>query len=157
MISVTIDRREFDRWNLLIQKQNLRNIQAIIFNLVPYVPFLEFGSSRQAPVGMARISLPEIEGKFRLNMLAIPWNAAFHKGNLRGPMMIAVDDGAVFGQLLIRSRTPIETGRARRGWRVIRSGQAAGAALARAVTAQRVEARVQPRIRGLIRRTGRTQ
>jgi hypothetical protein len=94
-------------------------ITATIYNDVHYVPKLEYGSSRQAPHGMVRVSLREIGNVLAGAMQsAITRDGIIEAGTVREGMVNAVNMTADFGMGLIRDRTPIRTGNARRGWRV---------------------------------------
>jgi hypothetical protein len=48
----------------------------------------------------------------------VDWNAMVQDGTVRVTMVDRVNRTADSGMQLIRDRTPIRTGRARRGWRV---------------------------------------
>lgn len=151
MIVVELDTSGFDRWVNLLLTQALDDLEAIIFNLVPYVIYLEFGSSQQAPNGMVRVSVQEIAMRLRNRVANIPFDKAAHTGRLREELIAALNDTGTFGQLLIRSRTPIKTGRARRGWGVIKADDPSPEAIIAAARAQDVEARAQPGIAARLR------
>lgn len=117
-VTVTVDISQLEK-SLQKTAAEAGVVTAVIKNDVPYVPNLEYGSSKQAPHGMVRVSLREIG-----NVLAqavqheIDKESVLNEGRLRQGMVDAVNISADFGMGLIRDRTPIRTGRARRGWRV---------------------------------------
>ncbi len=154
MVSVQVDATEFNRWARSVLKEKL-DVRGAIFNLVPYVKFLEYGTRRMAPRAMARVSLDEVKAKVASAVASVPVNQAVHNGRLRAPMTAAVDDATEFGRLLIRSRTPIETGRARRGWTVVRADDNEAAVVALEEAHQKLEAAAQPRIRASLLRGSR--
>ncbi len=116
-VEVTIDTKQFD--TLIKTLSNIGNVQATITNDVFYVPRLEYGYSRQAPKGMVRVSLPEIRKVAESFVGSIDWVKAVEDGKVREELTDRINRTADYGMQLIRDRTPIRTGRARRGWRVI--------------------------------------
>lgn len=108
-------------WKALLREttQQLKDAEAWIKNLVPYVVHLELGSSQQAPHGMVRVSVPEIKAELAKNVGSIPFGLAARERRLQQALNQAVDHTASVGRMLIRSRTPIRTGWARLGWTVV--------------------------------------
>jgi hypothetical protein len=123
MIRFDLDTTGFDAMTKALLQQ-LDDVEAYIVNFVPYVPRLEFGWSKQAPHGMVRISVPEIGQIFCRALMAIDFDKAAHEGKLRERIIDQTNLAAEFGMQLIRDRTPIKTGRARRGWEVIEAKEA---------------------------------
>jgi len=148
VIAVEVDAARLDGWVGALLRENL-DLEAVIFNLVPYVKYLEYGTSRMAPAGMVRVSLREIAAHLGLNVAGVAAGEAIKQGTFRTRMAAALDDAAEAGRLLIRSRTPIDTGRARRGWAVIRAEDRGGEVVAREAERQVAEAAAQARLRAL--------
>lgn len=117
-VEVTVDTKPFDN---LIKKilGDVGNVQATITNNVVYVPRLEYGYSRQAPHGMVRVSIREIAKAAEGMVGSIDWKKAAEDGKIRDEVVDRINLAADYGMQLIRDRTPIRTGRARRGWRVV--------------------------------------
>jgi hypothetical protein len=116
-VTITVDTKDVQAWmKKLIAEVGV--VTAVISNDVHYVPKLEYGSSKQAPHGMVRVSLREIANVLAGSMSAAIVKTGIQEGNVRQAMVDAVNLSADFGMGLIRDRTPIRTGRARRGWRV---------------------------------------
>ncbi len=116
-IEIEVDTKGFD--DLVKTLLKIGDVQATITNDVFYVPRLEYGSSRQAPKGMVRVSLPEIRNVAQSMVGSIDWVKAVEGGKVREELTDRINRTADSGMQLIRDRTPIRTGRARRGWRVI--------------------------------------
>ena len=117
-IRVDVDATVFDEWVLKAMDDVKEEFVAEIRNPVFYVPYLEYGSSKQAPYGMVRVSLPEAEQMLQAGMTSIDYDKACHEGTLRAAIVDRLNMVADFVMGLIRDRTPIRTGRARRGWNV---------------------------------------
>lgn len=122
MLQVSVDLSGWQR--LMAAIWQLRSPEAMIWNPVHYVKYLEHGSSRQAPHGMARISLKEIGAELGRNIQQIPFQQTLEAAALQGALNGAVDQAAVYGRVLIRSRTPIKTGWARLNWIVTQTSGA---------------------------------
>lgn len=151
MIAIEVDTKGLEGWVAELLRQPLADMEAVIFNLVPYVLPLEFGHSRQAPAGMIRVSLREIAQKLGQNVAAVPMDAVAHNGQLQQRVEGALDDTAEYGRLLIRGRTPIDTGRARRGWEVLRAADRGTARIFAAVDKQLKEHAAQKRVREIVK------
>ena len=52
-------------WQLVTVVDSVREKHLRIINIVPYVAYLEYGWSKQAPAGMVRITLLELERRMR--------------------------------------------------------------------------------------------
>jgi hypothetical protein len=117
-VDVTVECGNFDaRMKKLLE--GMGPVTATISNEVFYVPRLEYGYSRQAPYGMVRVSLREIRDVFaKVIKHAVDVEETTRNGKLREGIVEAVNTAADWGMGLIRDRTPIRTGRARRGWQV---------------------------------------
>ncbi len=116
-IEIAVDTKKCE--DLVKTLLKIGDVQATITNDVFYVPRLEYGSSRQAPKGMVRVSLPEIRNVAESMVGSIDWVKAVEGGKVREELTDRINRTADYGMQLIRDRTPIRTGRARRGWRVI--------------------------------------
>jgi len=117
-VEVTVDTKPFDNLTKKLLG-NIGTVQATITNDVVYVPRLEYGYSRQAPRGMVRVSLQEIAKAAEGMVGSIDWTKAVEAGKIRAELVDRINRTADYGMQLIRDRTPIRTGRARRGWRVV--------------------------------------
>jgi len=117
-VEVTVDTKPFDNLTKKLLG-NIGTVQATITNDVFYVPRLEYGYSRQAPRGMVRVSLQEIAKAAEGMVGSIDWTKAAEAGKIRAELVDRINRTADYGMQLIRDRTPIRTGRARRGWRVV--------------------------------------
>lgn len=117
-VEVTVDTKPFDNLTKKLLG-NIGTVQATITNDVVYVPRLEYGYSRQAPRGMVRVSLQEIAKAAEGMVGSIDWTKAVGNGKIRAELVDRINLTADYGMQLIRDRTPIRTGRARRGWRVV--------------------------------------
>lgn len=120
MITVTVDTRG---WDALMRAalHDLRDVEAKVSNALNYVTYLEYGSSKQAPRGMFRVSLGEVRNYTARVFRSLPYESLIRGGRLQTAMGQAVDASARFAQTLIRSRTPIKTGKARLHWLVTTS------------------------------------
>jgi len=119
MLQVEVDVTGWKR--LLRTAVGLKDSVAWIKNIVPYVVWLEYGGSKQAPHGMARRSIPEIRMELVAQLRGVQYGQFASTGELQQAMNNAVDTAAGFGQMLIRSRTPIRTGWARLGWVIVKT------------------------------------
>ena len=117
-VEVTVDTKPFDNLTKKLLG-NIGTVQATITNDVVYVPRLEYGYSRQAPRGMVRVSLQEIAKAAEGMVGSIDWTKAVGNGKIRAELVDRINLTADYGMQVIRDRTPIRTGRARRGWRVV--------------------------------------
>ena len=160
MIAVEVDVSGLDAWIKPVLAKAATGLEALIYNLVPYVIFLEYGrppsetnlgSSKQAPHGMMRISIAEITKEAKKQVGSVAFDQAVHAGDLRKRLADALDEAAEYGRLLIRSRTPIDTGRARRGWQVIPAQDQGGARIVAGVEAQAKEHPAQARVREIVK------
>lgn len=120
MMQVEVSTRGWEGMNRRLAV-GLRDAEAWIKNIVPYVVYLEFGTSAQAPQGMARVSIPEIHQELTNQMSQITYGQLAAGGSLQEAINNAVDNAASYGRTLIRGRTPIRTGWARLGWVVVTS------------------------------------
>ena len=160
MIAVEVDVSGLDAWIKPVLAKAATGLEALIYNLVPYVIYLEYGRpptewgggwSEQAPYGMMRISLAEIAAHAKRKVADVPFDHAAKRGDLRQRLAEAIDDAAEYGRLLIRSRTPIDTGRARRGWQVKPSEEKGKSRMWASAAAQLKEHPAQARVREIVK------
>lgn len=76
------------------------------------------GHSPQAPAGMVRINMPQIDTNFYRAMVDAVEEAS-QGGNIADLLDEALIDGIMYAAQEIVTDTPIDTGRARNEWRVI--------------------------------------
>jgi hypothetical protein len=71
-------------WQGEHDRQDQHKATFTISNNVPYIIFLEYGHSKQAPSGMVRITMQELHGKLFLSRAAaVAIEAAAHKSGAR--------------------------------------------------------------------------
>ena len=101
--------------SVLASKFSLSDVTEVILNDVPYIRRLEYGWSKQAPSGFLRNYLPEYG---TIAKREIEKAASANPGDPRAAIKAGLQAAAKVIAETIRTRTPIDTGRARAAWKV---------------------------------------
>lgn len=95
---------------------NPAGIEAQVVNHIRYILSLEYGHSQQAPNGMLRTNMGRLENAARVFMQR---HLAENPDNPGRALELAVAEAAQFALKVLVEATPVDTGAAKREWRVI--------------------------------------